>query len=355
VHRIALAAEQFGAGRGGIARVARLVAKTLALEAQAGHVEARGMSLNDSVVPEGLGLPIQLSGGSRLRFAARICATSPWATHFVFDFLGMARARCRVPGLRRPFLTFAHGIDIWEDARPDRLRVARAADTLLFDTEYARQRAIRTHGDFPRSEVCWLATEEDDPPIGPAYSPSGQPTVLIVGRLDETPWKGHHELIDAWPSVTSAIPDARLLIVGEGPGLGAAKARARAGSASGAIEFRGYVPESEIEAVWRSANVLAMPGVAEGFGLVYIEAMRYGLPVIASVHDAGQEVNVDGVTGFNVDLGQPGELADRLAALLGDAGRAARMGQRGFERWQQHFRFTAFRGRFLERLRSFVG
>ena len=61
------------------------------------------------------------------------------------------------------------------------------------------------------------------------------------------------------------------------------------------IEFRGFVPDEQIEDVWASATLFAMPGVMEGFGLVYIEAMRHGLPVIASVHDAAPEINLDGI------------------------------------------------------------
>jgi phosphatidylinositol alpha-1,6-mannosyltransferase len=74
-----------------------------------------------------------------------------------------------------------------------------------------------------------------------------------------------------------------------------------------------------------------MPSRGEGFGLIYIEAMRRGLPVIASVHDAAPEVNLDNVTGYNVDLDRPDELPDRITRLLGDPDHAAALGRAGHD------------------------
>jgi glycosyltransferase involved in cell wall biosynthesis len=74
--------------------------------------------------------------------------------------------------------------------------------------------------------------------------------------------------------------------------------------------------------------------------------MRHGLPVIASKQDAGQEINVDGQTGFNIDLTRPAELPDRLIRLLSDPGLAATLGANGRRRWAEYFRYSAFERRF---------
>jgi phosphatidylinositol alpha-1,6-mannosyltransferase len=97
-----------------------------------------------------------------------------------------------------------------------------------------------------------------------------------------------------------------------------------------------------------------MPSRGEGFGLVYVEAMRHGVPVIASVHDAAPEINLDGETGYNVDLARPADLAERIIHLLRDRDWAARLGANGRRRWERHFRFSAFCERFVPLVTEFV-
>lgn len=339
----------FQRGWGGIARVARLTARVLAL-AEPG---SRALSLFDAPA-EGWPLPLRACGGRKLRFllACHIAALS--SSYFIYDQLGLARAHPGVPGLRRPHAVWIHGIDVWEDAPRPYLAAARRADMLLCNSHYTKQRSQMLHGLFGDAEVCWLGTEEDDPPArAPDFS--GPPTVVILARIDRPSYKGHQELIQCWPRVRCAVPDARLVVVGGGPGLDDVRAAARSSSVAAAIEVKGFVAESEIEAIWRSAHVLAMPSRGEGFGLVYIEAMRRSVPVVASVHDAAQEVNLDGLTGFNVDLQRKDELTDRVVQLLRDPSLAARMGRNGFAHWRENFRYSAFEQRLRPLLAAVAG
>ena len=275
-------------------------------------------------------------------------------THFIYDSAGMARAHPRLPGLKRPYAVWMHGIEVWHGLRPEAYRAVQRADLRLVNSEFTLRRFREIHGDMSDAHVCWLATEDDDPPpFKPSFAEP--PTVMILGRIDGGEgYKGHAELVEAWPEVVSAVPEARLLIVGGGPSLDSLKSIARASSSACKIEFTGFVAEQEMPTLWQRAHVFAMPSRKEGFGLVYVEAMRYGLPVIASVRDAGQEVNVDGVTGFNVDLDRKGELASRLITLLSDPDLAQRMGRAGHRRWQEHFRFSAFRRRFGPIMQAFL-
>jgi phosphatidylinositol alpha-1,6-mannosyltransferase len=270
----------------------------------------------------------------------------------LYDHLGSARAHLPLRGLGQPFGVWIHGIEVWDDLRQDRLRAAKCAGFMIANTHYTRQRAAEQDKTFERAGVCWLATAEDEPPEIPAKL-DGAPTVLILGRLD-VGRKGHQELIEAWPSVTAAVPGARLVIVGTGPMLEACRSEAKASPAAGNIDVLGFVPQEEISRLWRAAVVFAMPSRCEGFGIVYIEAMRWGIPVIASVHDAGTEINAHGETGFNVDLARPGELADSMVALLRDRDMAKKLGAGGQARWREHFRYTAFRERFGRELQRFV-
>ena len=338
-----LACESLRPGNGGVGRVARLIARVLS-EERTGQAEA--IALSDDVPESAFGLPVHAARGSRMQFVGAVARAAMSHSHFIYDFLGMARAHCPLPLLRRPFMTFLHGIEVWENGPSSRIRAARRAAMLIANSAYTRARADRVHGGMSRARVCWLATETDDPAPEPAASP---PCVLIVGRLEEPGYKGHAELVDCWPRVRSAVPQARLLIAGGGPGLGAMRRRATDG-----VDVLGFVPEPQMESVWSQASIFAMPSRGEGFGLVYIEAMRHGLPVVASIHDAAPEVNLQGVTGLNVDLDAPGRLADALVDLLRNPAAAAAMGARGRERWQRCFRFSAFRDRFRPMLREFL-
>src|SRR5262249_31047351 len=148
------------------------------------------------------GIDTTLCRGSRLRFVSRAWLAAIDHSHFIYDFLGMARAHCRLPLLSRPFLTFICGIEVWEGTRPDRIAWARRASTLVSISAYTRDRAERVFGGFNRARVCWLGTETDG---GPPYAPNreGPPRVLIIGRMDDLRYKGHTELINCWPRVVS--------------------------------------------------------------------------------------------------------------------------------------------------------
>jgi len=350
--RLSLAVTSLLPGHGGIARVARLMARVLADEADAGRVRLRAIGLYDEQAIGDLGVALVAARGSRLRFTVAVQAAALRSSHCLADSLAMVRAHNRVPLLRRPLLAWVHGIEVWEGARADRLDAARQTDLLVANSAYTRARAERLHGGFARAQVCWLGTETD---AAPAPCPAdGPPRVLMLGRLEPGRDKGHRALIEAWPAVVSAVPDARLHIVGGGPDLARIRDAAARSPAAAQIELAGFIPDAAMPAVWSDAAVFAMPSRGEGFGLVYAEAMRQGIPVIASVHDAAPEINVEGETGYNVDLEQPGALTERLVHLLRDRDLAARLGAAGRRRWAEHFCYAAFRARFLGLLDAFV-
>jgi phosphatidylinositol alpha-1,6-mannosyltransferase len=251
-------------------------------------------------------------------------------------------------------MTWIHGIEVWEGAAEHRISWARRAQVLLSNTAYTRDKADRLHGDLSQVRVCWLSTESDELPKQRAEN-SGHPTVLMVGRLDPGGgYKGHIQLIECWPKVLSCIPTARLLIVGKGPGLNFLHNKVELLRLTDSVQFLGFIPDEFMDGIWAEASLLAMPSRGEGFGLVYIEAMRHGLPIIASIHDAAPEINLDGKTGFNVDLNRPDDLPEKLIFLLQNRDVAAAMGRVGQRRWLTHFRYSAFRERFLPLLNEFL-
>lgn len=346
-----LATESVRAGNGGIARVARLIAKVLGERAY----PVAGVAFSDPHPPKDLPVPFRTAHGSRMRFVTTVNLAIPTYTHFVFDCLGMARAHQWLPIPRRPSLTYIHGIEVWPGTAHTRQAASAPRMTqLLANSRYTRERAAELDPRFGRAEVCWLATESDDPPAS-ALRTEGPPRVTIVGRIVSDRYKGHDELFRTWPAVLAAVPDAVLTVAGTGPALSQfQKLAAELHLSEKHVEFRGFVPEVEMAALWANTTVFAMPSRGEGFGLVYIEAMRHSVPVIGSIHDAAPEVNLNGVTGYNVDLTRLGDLTDRLIQLLKNRDEAGRLGANGFRRWHSEFRYSAFRSRFEPIMQRFL-
>lgn len=334
------------AGRGGIASVARMTAKSLIDHGN----NLTLLSLLDETPVQIAGIEAVTVRGSRLKYIARCYAAAFSHDRFLYDSVGTARAHSRLPGLRRPYGVWMHGVEVWNGLSADRERALRGADFVLVNSHFTLKKFQEIHGPLKNAHVCLLATEEDEPPQKPPIF-DGPPTVLILARPDAGQmYKGHKELIESWPKIIKAVPSARLVIAGSGSGLGEVKELARRSTAAENIEVKGFVAESDMADLWRSTHIFAMPSRGEGFGLVYIEAMRHGLPVIASIHDAGQEVNIDGQTGYNVDLDQPEQLAERIISLFENTKEARKFGQAGYKLWQQRFRFTAFKQRLIESL-----
>jgi phosphatidylinositol alpha-1,6-mannosyltransferase len=353
--RIILACESLLAGNGGMARVDRLM--TPVLRAWNDGVELELHIFSDAKPPADLDLPerFRCYGGSRIKFALGLGRALLRPGHFIYNAAYLARLHRGGPGGRRRSLVFLHGIEVWENAKRANIAACRRADLLVANSQHTRDRADRIHGGFARARVCWLGTEAN---VGDAPARRvipGPPIVLVVGRMQAREgYKGHRELIAAWPQVLVRHPDARLKFVGRGDLVPQLAAQARESNVAHRVDFTGFVSEEELAACYRDATIFALPSRGEGFGLVYIEAMRHGLPVVASCHDAGAEIVQDGCTGLLANLDAPGALAARLTQLLDHPDEARRMGEAGRERWRREFTFEAFRTRFEGVLREFL-
>jgi glycosyltransferase involved in cell wall biosynthesis len=172
-----------------------------------------------------------------------------------------------------------------------------------------------------------------------ALGPSSGPQVVAVGQLEAV--KGHRFLIEAWPTVRRAHPDACLVLVGEGSARRALGEQARSLGVADAVDFAGF--RSPADAFIAGGDVLVQPSLTEGLPNAVLEAMVAGRPVIASRVGGVPELVVDGETGLLVPPADPDALARAIIALLDDPDLRARLGAAGARRARTMFSLDSVR------------
>lgn len=164
-----------------------------------------------------------------------------------------------------------------------------------------------------------------------AAAPSGPPTILFVGRL--MPHKRQDEVIRAFALYRRRhAPDARLVLVGEpvSPGYGAELRRFADAVAPGAVTIEGGISREALAARYREAHAFLCLSEHEGFCVPVLEALHFGVPVVA--RRAGAVAEVAGDAAVLVDAAEPGVLAELLHLAVGDAGLRATLRERARER-----------------------
>jgi phosphatidylinositol alpha-1,6-mannosyltransferase len=161
---------------------------------------------------------------------------------------------------------------------------------------------------------------------------------LTIARLEER-YKGHDVMIRALPIVTSRVPEAEWVVVGDGPLRPHLEDLAAATGVTGSVRWLGRVDDAERDRWLARARVFAMPsrvGPAnsggEGFGIACMEASGHAVPVVAGDSGGTTDSVVHGQTGLLVDPTDHIAVADAISALLRDPARAQEMGRAGADR-----------------------
>jgi glycosyltransferase involved in cell wall biosynthesis len=161
----------------------------------------------------------------------------------------------------------------------------------------------------------------------------------VVARLE--PEKGHRYLLEALPAIVDAVPNAWLLLVGEGSQTDALRAQARALPlpASERVVFAGF--QTDVEAVTQALDVAVMPSLREAQGLALLEAMAARRPVVASAVGGIPETIRDGVDGLLVPAADPDALATAMVRLARDPRLRDRLAASGRRRVVDRFSVVA--------------
>lgn len=215
---------------------------------------------------------------------------------------------------------------------------ARHADAVLTTSAYSRA-AITQHYGVPDGKMRlvpegidlarWQRIAAQEP------RSSNGATILCVAR--QYPRKHIADLLCAMPLVRRAVPTARAILIGDGPEHATLRTLAAELGLGAAVRFLGAIPDDDAVArLYRYADVFCLPSVQEGFGIVLLEAMASGLPIVATSAAAVPEVVPDQQAGLLVPPGDVRALAEALAHLLRRPERRAAFGAYAQQHVQQY-------------------
>lgn len=235
---------------------------------------------------------------------------------------------------------------LWLLSRLERLN-ARRAPLVLSTSRYCCERIQADYG--VAAERLALVPEGLDLSL---WSPSTDPaalaqidaardpfTVLCVAR--QYARKRVTDVIAAFPQVLAQRPQARLVVIGDGPEHGALRQQVADLGLGASVQLLGALAsDQEVRAWYQRASIFCLPSIQEGFGIVFLEAMASGLPVVSTTATAIPEVVPDGQAGLLVPPRDPAALAVAILTLLGDPAlqeRCRRFGRRhvGNYSWDQ--------------------
>ena len=262
----------------------------------------------------------------------------------VYDHVDLAILHTIIPRLRPvPYAVFLHGIEVWKPIVGRRREALLGANLLLVNSATTQNEARVFNPWLPKAEVTWLGVErqnemanvESNPPVG-----------LIVGRMaDSERLKGHDSVMDAWPLIRSAIPNAKLMIVGEGNDKRRLQKRAKAEGLEG-VEFCGQISDKERNQMYRSSRLLFYPSKQEGFGLAGVEAASFGLPMLGLTGTVTDELFPIGTGAVMVNDLSKESIAEGAVPLLRTAQHAAELGRAALARVNAVFLKEHFIDRF---------
>jgi phosphatidylinositol alpha-1,6-mannosyltransferase len=344
---------------GGVQRAGRHLAAVLSEFASSHGMDYRLLSLNDS--PE---LHRMTLGGREFVFTgcdrgkARFTATALRAARrkaklvlAAHPNLGPVVQAMLVVAPKMKSIICTHGIEVWEPLSVLRRRALRRANLVLApsrDTaehvaaqqEVARERIRVLPWSLDPQFEALLASGSQA--VLPREFPAGR-VILTVGRwLATERYKGMDTLITALPRLLLRWSELQLVLVGAGDDRAWLEDFAEKNGVHLHVHFLTGLSSAELAACYSACEIFALPSRGEGFGLVYLEAMARGKPVIGGAHGGAPEVIEDGVTGYLVPHGDPIQLAISIEALLRDPVHAKEMGARGRQRAEHEFRFNVF-------------
>jgi glycosyltransferase involved in cell wall biosynthesis len=238
-----------------------------------------------------------------------------------------------------------HGVEVWKRLPGAGPHLLPRLDSLVAPSRYTAQAMARVNG-LPASRVSVIPHSlPRDWASLPA--PTGQSEtelrLLTVARLTPADvYKGIGVLISAMPSLCARHPGALLRIAGDGSDRPRLQALAASLGVHGCVQFLGEVSDARLRELYADSHLFVLPSKKEGFGLVFLEAMFHGLPVVAAAAGGATDIVEHGSTGLLVSGNDAQELAAAMGSLLAEPERRRQMGAAAQQRVMERYLFSTF-------------
>ncbi len=351
---------------GGVQRAGRHVAAVVAKFAADRGFACDFISVNDprgSHTARAGSLEFDVCGyaGAKLGFvraALRLAKNQPSLILALHPHLAPAVSLMKWRAPRLFSVVFTHGVEVWQPLNQPRRLALQRADLVLAPSADTAEHLISQQGVSPGKvrRLPWALDPEFEARVAagaatalPGEFPRSGRIILTVGRWHSAEkYKGADTLISALARVLKSAPDVSLVLIGDGNDRPRLEQLARELGVSGHTHFlRGLRPE-QLSACYAACDVFALPSRGEGFGMVFLEAMAHGKPVIGGAHGGIPDIVEDGKTGLLVPHGQIERLAEAVEFIFTDSPRANAMGMAGRERVATHFSFAQFQTHLTE-------
>ncbi len=278
---------------------------------------------------------VEKGGGSTAGFVARCFAAlaSSRPDHIICTHVNFGpAARLAQQVFRTPYTLVAHGIDIHPGLPQKRVDAIRQAEQIIAVSEWTRGRVLGL-GGIDAKKISILGNTFDDSRFTPGekraellrrYSIGpDEKIILTVARLDPGErYKGYDRIIEALPRISRDCGKTRFILAGSGADKDRIAALAREHNVEASVTFAGFVPADELVDHYRLADVFAMPSTGEGFGIVFLESMGSGTPVVAGNRDGSVSALDSGRLGRLVDPLDVDAIAEAISSMLKKKGDA---------------------------------
>lgn len=291
------------------------------------------------------------AGRSKMLLILKSLLSLPRVDSLIVGHLGLAPLAMILKRLGRVkrYYVILHGIEAWKRSSPIKRAALRRANKLVATTRFTAEECGRVN-ELQRGlfEVIPLCADERTIASDQSFELRGEFKLLCVSRQDRTEeGKGFLYLFRAIARLCTRVAGIHLNMVGMGNAQYELKEEVERLGIADRVSFWGQLSDAELMAAYQLCDLFVLPSRKEGFGIVFLEAMRFGKPCVGGNHGGTPEVIDHGQSGFLVEYGDVPSLAEAIAALANDPHLKNRMGSFGKSLVESRFSKAAFNAAYV--------